>query len=442
MKLTKLQLTNYRGAKDLTINLDPKLNIFIGTNGAGKSTILDAVASMLSWVIKRIEKPQGAGQEISPLEITNAEGFSKIEIAAVADGETVTWKHHKVRTGKVYLGKETSDYTELKTYTENIRRQLAENNPNRLTLFAYYPVNRAVLDIPLKIKEKHLFSPLNAYENALDGKANFRIFFEWFREREDIENENFKLLQGTIIQQYEKSSLFNEGDLNNIDVNYPDRQLEAVRQTISRFLPSFVNPRVRRKPLRMEITKNHQILRIDQLSDGEKCLIAMVGDLARRLVILNPDHPQPLEASGIILIDEIDLHLHPQWQHRIIPTLLSTFPNCQFLITTHSPHIITYVQPENLHLLEQTSAGIQVYSAGESYGKTAERILEDLMGLTTTRPSEIEDSLQSIYQDIDNSQLTAAKQKLDQLRKTIKSTTDSELTRLELMIRREERKSR
>ena len=438
MKLTKLHLTNYRGAKDLIINLDPKLNVFIGTNGTGKSTILDSVALMLSWIIKRIENPKSSGSSIPDSSITNQQNFAMIEMTMENEGKILTWKLHKVRPGRI--SKEGSDLTQLKQYTESVRMQLDQQQGTSLTLFAYYPVNRAVsmLDIPRRIRIKHSFSPLAAYNNALNSEANFRIFFEWFREREDIENENFRL-----IKQNEKTSLFPEDDFNKLteQPTYPDPQLEAVRQTIEKFLPGFTQPRVRRNPLRMEIIKDRQILRIEQLSDGEKCLIAMVGDLARRLVILNSSHPQPLTAPAIILIDEIDLHIHPQWQRRIIPTLLATFPNCQFLITTHSPHVVTHVQPENLQILEQTEAGIQVNSASESYGKTAERILEDLMGLTTTRPTEIEQSLQEIYQCVDKAELASAKQKLSQLRKNIKSTTDPELTRLELMIRREERKA-
>lgn len=436
MKLTKLHLINYRGAKDLIIDLDPKLNVFIGTNGTGKSTILDSVALMLSWVIKRIENPKSSGSSIPDLSITNQQNFALIEMTVENESEPLTWKLHKVRPGRI--SKESSDLTQLKQYTESVRRQLDQQQVTNLTLFAYYPVNRAVsmLDIPARIRIKHEFSPLAAYDNALNSEANFRIFFEWFREREDIENENFRL-----IKQNEQTSLFPEDDLNKTreQLTYPDLQLEAVRQTIEKFLPGFTRPRVRRNPLRMEITKDQQVLRIEQLSDGKKCLMAMVGDLARRLVILNPGHPQPLTAPAIILIDEIDLHLHPQWQRRIIPTLLATFPNCQFLITTHSPHVVTHVQPENLQILEQTEAGIEVNSASESYGKTAERILEDLMGLTTTRPTEIEQSLQQIYQCIDNAELATAKQKLKQLRQNIKSITDTELTRLELIIRREER---
>ncbi|NEP62444.1 MAG: AAA family ATPase [Symploca sp. SIO2G7] len=436
MKLTKLHLTNYRAAENLEIDLHRRLNVFIGANGAGKTTVLESIAIMLSWVVKRIENPKGSGQQIIPFHITNGKTFSRIELYSEVNNELLTWKLYKVRQGKLNLSKENSILTTLKIYTEKVREQLTYQNATNLTLFVYYPVNRAVLDIPLKIRKKHLFEPLAAYENSLTSGADFRIFFEWFRQREDIENENFKL-----IQKNQQNPLLQNNNIED-NITYPDRQLETVRKAIENFLPGFTNPTVRRSPLRLEITKHTETLRIDQLSDGEKCLVAMVGDLARRMVMLHQNHSEPLNASGIILIDEIDLHLHPQWQRLIIPTLLKTFPNCQFIITTHSPHVVTHVQPENLQIIHQTEKGLKVNLATESYGKTAERILEDLMGLATTRPSEIEQFLQEIYLDIDQHQLDNAKNKLNSLRETIKSTADSELTRLELMIRREERKNR
>lgn len=108
----------------------------------------------------------------------------------------------------------------------------------------------------------------------------------------------------------------------------------------------------------MEIEKDGQLLTVNQLSDGEKCLIAMVSDLARRMAIANPTG-DPLQGEGIILIDEIDLHLHPKWQRMIVPKLLEVFPNCQFIISTHSPHVLTHIQPENIFLLRWVDGNIK-----------------------------------------------------------------------------------
>lgn len=422
MKIKYIKLVNYRGAVSLNIDFHRQLNVFIGVNGAGKSTILDSLAIMLSWLVNRLKNTNASGQQISKTEINNGQGTAIIEITGVTeDSQEITWKIVKTRTGYIHAVK-GSNFSQLNEYTQQIQRQITEHQGQiNLPLFVYYSVNRAVVDIPLKIKTKHQFDSLSAYENALTSGSDFRTFFEWFREREDLENENRK---------YQYYLIKPEGFC------FPDPQLEAVRETIERFLPDFSNLSVRRNPLRMEVTKKNEIVTVNQLSDGEKCLIAMLGDLARRMAIANPQNPDPLTGNGVIIIDEIDLHLHPQWQRFVVPKLLEVFPNCQFFISTHSPNIITHVQPESLHFMEQTEMGIKFHPVQESYGKNVDRILEDLMGLETTRPKEIAEALKDIYEQISQNQLEAAKNKINDLRAKIQD--DPELIKAEVIIRRKE----
>ena len=422
MRIKSIKLINYRGAVSLNIDFHRQLNVFIGVNGAGKSTILDSLAIMLSWLVNRLKNTNASGRKISETEINNGQWTAIIEITGVTeDSQEITWKIVKTRTGYIHAG-ERSNFSQLNEYTQQIQRQITEHQGQiNLPLFVYYSVNRAVLDIPLKIKTKHQFDSLSAYENALTSGSDFRTFFEWFREREDLENENRK---------YQYDQIKPEGFC------FPDPQLEAVRETIERFLPDFTNLSVRRNPLRMEVTKKNKIVTVNQLSDGEKCLIAMLGDLARRMAIANPQNPDPLTGNGVIIIDEIDLHLHPQWQRFVVPKLLEVFPNCQFFISTHSPNIITHVQPESLHFMEQTEMGIKIDPVQESYGKNVDRILEDLMGLETTRPQEIAEALKDIYEQISHNQLEAAKNKINDLRAKIQD--DPELIKAEVIIRRKE----
>ena len=91
----------------------------------------------------------------------------------------------------------------------------------------------------------------------------------------------------------------------------------------------------------MIVEKDGEELDVNQLSQGEKSLLALVGDIARRLALLNPSMENPLEGEGVVMIDEVDLHLHPKWQHDLVDKLVKTFPNVQFILTTHSPHIIS-----------------------------------------------------------------------------------------------------
>lgn len=420
MKIDALKLSGFRGAVDLPLTLDQRLSIFVGVNGAGKSTVLDALALALSWAANRIRHSGSSGRPIDEAEITNGKSTAAIELTCQTESGKVEWKLSKSRAG--HAAEDKSSFNQLSEYARFVQGRISETSERfDLPLFAYYPVNRAVLDIPLRIREKHRFTLLTAYDDALTAGANFRTFFEWFREREDLENENRKYLDELIKPE---------------GFSFPDRQLEAVRHALSSFLPEFKNLTVRRNPLRMEVEKQGQRLSVNQLSDGEKCMIALIGDMARRLSIANPTLDNPLMGHGIVMIDEIDLHLHPKWQRLVVPKLLEVFPNCQFIVSTHSPHVITHVQPESLYMLQQTPHGVQVDRPRESFGKNVDRVLEDLMGLATTRPDEVESSLRDIFLAIDNGGLQEARGKIEGLRRSIGD--DPDLVRADVLIRRKE----
>jgi predicted ATP-binding protein involved in virulence len=422
MHIDKLTLMQFRGATSLPLELDNHLNVFVGMNGTGKSTILDAAALSLSWLVNRIKSSTASGRPVTEQDIQNGTSSAKVYIDCIHGTTRYTWTLVKTRKG-YKASAERSSYQQVNELAKHFQEQItATNGRVDLPLFAYYPVNRTVLDIPLRIRKKHRFELLSAFDDSLTSGADFRTFFEWFREREDLENEIRKAVQ--------------EGYAIDEVLQFPDPQLEAVRKALTGFMPEFTNLTVRRSPLRMEVEKNGTRMTVNQLSDGEKCLMAMVGDLARRLAIANPTRSNPLEGDGVILIDEIDLHLHPRWQRRIIPKLLEVFPGCQFLVSTHSPHVITHVQPENLFLLSQDENGIHAEHPTESYGKNVTRVLEDLMGLETTRPDVVDQELGLIFEQIEQGELEAARQGIDKLRKEIGE--DPDLIKASVLIRRKE----
>lgn len=415
MHIEQLTLSQFRGAKHLPLVLHDRMNVFVGMNGAGKSSLLDASAILLSWLINRIKTASASGRPISEADIQNGAAHASLSVKLGNYAKPYEWSLVKYRKGRHQ--EEKSTLHELSELAAALKKRFSAcDGAVNLPLFVYYPVNRAVLDIPLRIRERHRFDVLSSYDDALTGGSNFRIFFEWFREREDLENENRKYLDDDLC---------------------PVPELEAVRHALSQFMPSFKNLTVRRDPLRMEVEKNGQRLIVNQLSDGEKCLMAMIGDLARRLSIANPLRDNPLEGEGIILIDEVDLHLHPKWQRMLIPKLREVFPNCQFLLSTHSPHVLTHAQPENIYLLRMSpEAGMVCEQPTESYGKTVNRILEDLMGLETTRPDEVSEKLRQIYQYIDDSQLDLAKESIAELEDLIGG--DPDLIKATVLIKRKE----
>jgi predicted ATP-binding protein involved in virulence len=421
MRVKRLKMQSFRGIGDLTLKFPTdEPTVFIGINGVGKSSILDCLAILLSPLIELIQNSTASGRLFSDQDITNGHQETNNEITISLDSQRVTWsliqarKEHRKdsfqlkeavenytealrilksvgRIGEVDKKRQllgvTGELEELKAVGNKIRTHWKANSEVNLPLVLYYPVNRAVLDISLEIPEKQAFEQIDAYNLALTGvQIGFGSFFQWFRALEDLENEERR---------------------DNSD--YRNLQLEAVRQAIYSLLPGFSNLRVRRSPLRMTVTKHGQELIINQLSDGEKCLLAMVGDLARRLAIANPSLPNPLQGSGVVLIDEIELHLHPKWQREIIPALTRTFPNCQFIVTTHSPQVLSQVKPDSIYILEQTDAGITARHPESSYGRDSNRILEDLMDVPE-RPQAIKESLLELFRLIGRGELDMARQ--------------------------------
>ena len=423
MHICNLTLNEFRGARQLNLKLHNKLNVFVGMNGAGKTTILDAAAILLSWLANRIISLKSSGRPIVEAEIMNGYHGTALAITLEHEGASYTWDLTKTRKGygRRYRASALASASKL---AQKFQSKITKNAENvDLPLLAYYPVNRVVVNIPLRIGRKQRLSLLSAYDDALNRSADFRTFFQWFREREDLENEAIRDSRSYYISDKD-------------DAGFPDPQLQAVREALSWFMPAFNNLTVRRNPLRMEVEKEGKRVMINQLSDGEKCLMALIGDLARRMAILNPLRTNPLEGEGIILIDEIDLHLHPNWQRMVIPNLARVFPNCQFLLTTHSPHVITHVKPESLFLLSMEDNGLALSPTTEFYGKTVERVLEDLMDLETTRPDDVQKVLRQLYEKIDSDDFKKARELIGKLERQIGE--DSELAKAKVLIKRKE----
>ncbi|MEH2061316.1 MAG: AAA family ATPase [Nostoc sp.] len=415
MKVKRLKMQSFRGIGDLTLEFDEaEPTVFIGINGVGKSSIIDCLAILLSRFTSSIQHSTSSGRVFREEDITNGQKETHNEITVSLNSEEAIWSLTKVHKG---LSKDTNtNLSAITKVAENIKKDLYISNQLNIPVLVYYSTNRAVLDIPLKIRTKHSFEQIDVYENALTGVGSeFRIFFEWFKKQEDLENE-----------------LRLEGNSS-----YRDRQLESVRQAISSLIPSFSNLRVRRSPLmRMTVQKQGKELIVNQLSDGEKCLLAMVGDLARRLAIANPSLPDALQGSGVVLIDEIELHLHPKWQREIILALTRTFPNCQFIVTTHSPQVISQVKPEGIFILEKTDEGVVAKRPESSFGRDSNRILEDLMGVPE-RPKEIKESLLELFRLIDAGNIEGARQLRQQLAIEI-GADEPEFVKADVLIRRKE----
>jgi len=417
MRVKRLKMTSFRGIGDLTLEFTAdEPTVLIGINGVGKSSILHSLALLLSCFITGI---QGYGPspwvEISEQDITNDRNKTHNEITISLDSsQEVTWSLTEVRKG----GNEdaSSDLTELQVVTQELRKLWSNNRTENIPLAVYYPINREFLKSksPLTNNRPQL-SKINAYHKAIPAEQiDFKSFFAWFCSLEDVENES-----------------------RRDDPDHRDYLIEAVRQAISSLLGDNLSDlRVRRNPLRMTMTKQGQELNIHQLSDGETGLLVLAADLARRLAIANPGITNPLQGSGVVLIDEIELHLHPAWQRKVIPALKRTFPNCQFIVTTHSPQVISEVKPEGIYILERTDEGIVAMRPESSYGRDTNRILEDLMD-TPERPQEIKESLLEVFRLIAKGELDSARQLHQKIADKI-GADEPELVGASVSIRRRE----
>lgn len=411
MRLNSIDITSFRGIPRLKLDFPERITVLVGINGVGKSAVLDCTAIMLSRLIGRIRSSAGTGRFFTDSDITNGLPWTRNEIEISFRGKPLQWNVTKTRRGR--RKQSISGLAELRREVELFRSELTEDESIRLPLAVYYPVNRAVLDIPLRIRKRHPFDRLAAYDQALSGEwSSFRVFFEWFREREDLENE-------TRLDRLE----------------FRDPQLQAVRKATERFLTGFEGLKVRRSPLRMVVEKDGEELHVNQLSDGEKCTLAMVGDLARRMAIANPTMADPLEGEAIVLIDEVDLHLHPGWQHRVIAALTKTFSKCQFILSTHSPSILNHVKPNSVWIFQRTKGGVRAKHPDDAYGQTTNRVLEDIMGVNA-RPPGVQNQLNRLFRAIDREEMTEAKRLLSNLQRKIGE--DPDLVRADVLIRRKE----
>ena len=188
MKLKSLALTHFRGIRDLRLEFADHVNVLAGVNGAGKTAVLDCAAIMLSRLVGRIRSTKGTGRLFSEYDITNGVSGTHSVIEIMFDDRLVDWRIAKTRRGR--KRQSITGLEDVKTVVDLIHTRLAEDESSSLPIAVYYPTNRAVVDIPLRIRKTHPFDQLSTYDQSLSGKwRSFRIFFEWFRDREDLENE-------------------------------------------------------------------------------------------------------------------------------------------------------------------------------------------------------------------------------------------------------------
>lgn len=423
MKIQSIDLLNYRAFEKLHITF-PETNVavFVGENGKGKSSVLDAIAVLLSQLVVAFHDSfsiKANSKEMPQLldtDIRLHQNTTTLSINVTDNNKQYDWEISK----HSLLNAKLNDDANLPT--DRLFR-LGKNYP----VLTYYNTNRKYLKDKTTFTEfvsMYRFSPVLLYRNALKSNIDaFDDFVNWFRMKEDEENEQIRRQK-------------------NFDLLNPE--LEVIRKTIEIFFRNLHNAdysklRIERyyqgqvdlRNSQLMVTKNGLDFEVAQLSDGEKVLMLMVCDIARRLAIANEHANDTSLNDGIVLIDEIELHLHPRWQRQIISALRNTFPNIQFIITTHSPQVLSEIKQNELFIL----ADNQVYQPSTNpIGRDTNAILEEIMG-TSKRPQVIEDLSEQYFSFI-NQQLWADAENTKRQLLAILDATDPIFARAEALISR------
>ena len=396
MKIKKLIIKNVKSLADIEIDLNGKSAVIYGINGTGKSTFLRCItllyAPIINGIVNRKELRQRCNLELPDIRYGTSDSHIEAEFYFNCEERVETFFEEISRsTGKRTLSKEALDRILL-----CIKPDANANVPTSVPIFVSYGINRAVWDIPLRIKGHHEFDVYSTYEKAIENRIDFRTFFEWYRNQEDEENSI---------------------KVNDKNFEYEDRMLKSVRKAIYIMLPEMSNLHITRKPrLAMVVEKEGMRLNVAQLSDGEKCLIALLGDLARRLAIANPYMNNPLEGTGVVLIDEVELHMHPSWQRKILKVLRTAFPNIQFFITTHSPQVLGEVDNSYnilaIHCAEKNTATINRMKRLDGFDSNY--ILEEFMGTSSSNENK-KKLVRSINEAILSGKFDVAEEQLKEL---------------------------
>jgi predicted ATP-binding protein involved in virulence len=358
MKLKKLVLDNFRGKAHLDIELGSRLTVLLAANGGGKTSVLDGIAIGLGEALTHL--PQVAGLSFKKTGDIHQQNNKIAPYARIVLHATngIAWDRLTRRDKSAATTRLIPPGLGVKALRQfldvSIIDPLNSGKVFELPIFAYYGVSRALLDVPLTRKGfTHQHARFESLANALNANSRFKSAFIWFYNKENEEHR---------LQKAQKT----------FDVSL--KELDCVRQAIQRVFPDLTDPHIGLNPLRFVVKQGTELFNITQLSDGYKTLLGMVIDLSARMAMANPHLDDPLDAEAIVMIDELDLHLHPRWQQRITGDLLRAFPNTQFIISTHSPYIVEAI---NNHLKRQTISSLKLED-------------QDIQELYPLQPSDVE----------------------------------------------------
>lgn len=417
MRLHHLELENYRCFKQLQVTLHPTLTVLIAPNGAGKTTVLDAARVALWPYVKGFDlgSQTGKGASIGHDDVRrqlmpdgNMEPQLPSAITATgtwADEQQVkTWRQwrERIKAGTNTLGDSaTKGLTAYGKGQEFFARH--EGEANTLPLVAHLGTSRlwyegrftsVAEDVALNMSS---YSRTSGYLNCLAYSSSFKTFTAWY----GWVFRSYREAQVTALERGEPL-----GDVG--------RRFEAMVKVIKTSIDALVAAQTGWHSLEYRASEQQQlvmrhdhlgVMPVDMLSDGLRNAIAMVADLAFRAYKLNPHlgDRAALETPGVALIDEVDMFLHPSWQQTILASLRNAFPKVQFLVTTHSPQVISSVPRECVRLLGTDENGEMTASKplSNTYGQPSNVALHRVMQVDPQPPIPELDKLKELTRRVD-----------------------------------------
>jgi predicted ATP-binding protein involved in virulence len=412
-----LTLKNFNGFEFCEIDFNEKFNLLVGDNATGKTSVLDALSIALdSWVLGIRKNERMSGIDADQVRIVahryeDSYSFEKqfpvrIEACGSLDGRDLTWARELGGEGGRTT---TSEAKNIIAAATEAARRVREGQEIRLPLICSYGTERLWYQPFWKGKKEDVSS--GQLPSRLDGYLNSNVF----------------QIEETALLDWIRSEVSVGQQLGKETIAFRVMR-DAIAGCVERATSLYYDPRYKDVVVTMS-GQGEQMFK--NLSDGQRIMLTFVGDLVKRAWSLNPQlGAQVLEMTpGVVLIDELDLHLHPKWQRRVIQDLKRTFPSIQFIATTHSPQLIGEAQPEEIRVITRDG----VTTPPRSFGMDSSRVLEEVMD-ASPRNEEVERLLSRLSGLIDKEELDDARKLLPEVEAKL-GQDDPEITGANTLIR-------
>lgn len=379
--LRTLEVENFRVFEHLSLELDDQLTLLIGKNGSGKTAILEALAVALWEPVRELAgdtkgarniRIEDVRQRYSNADQTTGRPSSdlmfpvSLRVDGIFDGQQMSWQ----RSRGSRSGKTTSAAKPVKTHFHDLGQIAAgkvDSKETVLPVIAFYGVERMTGEVRLTSNVR--FSRRSAYDWALDLRAGLNYVSSYFRQ-----------LDGEIIRAASMGDEVPAGAM---------RQYKAMEIAAESMLEPLEWKKLRWDPVSKQMAMKHpkQGFRpLNELPSGAKIAVGLALDIASRMTRANPHlsaEEMLRKTPGIVLVDEIDLHLHPSWKRLIVPQLRALFPAVQWVLSSHSPQVIATVEAEKIRAIS-VDGDVVVPSYAE--GLRPEVVLERIQGTDASPP--------------------------------------------------------